>query len=713
MMDRQQVEIRIREIREILWENSRKYYVENAPTMSDYDYDHLMYELEALENEYPDLVTPDSPTRRVGSDLENKSQTGKVLVSARKDFEQYPHKYPMLSLGNTYNIGEIEDFVARASKSIGKPFTFSCELKFDGTAICLTYRNGELYRALTRGDGVIGDDVTDNVRKISNIPTHLKGSGYPEEFEIRGEILMPYESFDRLNKERIDNEDAPFANPRNAASGSLKLLDPEEVGRRGLWCTLYHIPSPDTNFVTHDDAMRAAASWGLPISDKRRICHGINEIEEYISYWDRERKFLPFATDGIVIKINELEYQTELGYTSKFPRWAVAYKFHAERALTKLESIDYQVGRTGAVTPVANLSPVQLSGTVVKRATLNNEDMMAQMDIRVGDYVYVEKGGEIIPKITGVELSRRPESSSVPEFPKVCPDCGTPLVKEEGEAKYFCPNIDGCPTQIKGKMLHFLGRKAMNILAGEATVEQLYSLDLARTPADLYDLGKDDLLQLEGWKERSAERFLDSLKDSRKVGFEHVLFAIGIRYVGETTAKSVARYFGNIDRIASATKEELLAVPDIGDVIADSIFNYFRDERHLIEIQRLKAAGLKFSIDEPAENLSAALAGKTIVISGNFSISRDEMKALIEKNGGKNSSSLSSKTTYLLAGTKPGPEKMKKAADIGIEVIDEETFMRMLPGHVETTVQTADGSVSGQDNAAEADFPADLFGGMI
>ena len=713
MMDRQQAEIRIREIREILWENSRKYYVENAPTMSDYDYDYLMYELEALENEYPDLVTPDSPTRRVGSDLENKSQTGKVLVSARKDFEQYPHKYPMLSLGNTYNIGEIEDFVARASKSIGKPFTFSCELKFDGTAICLTYRNGELYRALTRGDGVIGDDVTDNVRKISNIPTHLKGSGYPEEFEIRGEILMPYESFDRLNKERIDNEDAPFANPRNAASGSLKLLDPEEVGRRGLWCTLYHIPSPDTNFVTHDDAMRAAASWGLPISDKRRICHGINEIEEYISYWDRERKFLPFATDGIVIKINELEYQTELGYTSKFPRWAVAYKFHAERALTKLESIDYQVGRTGAVTPVANLSPVQLSGTVVKRATLNNEDMMAQMDIRVGDYVYVEKGGEIIPKITGVELSRRPESSSVPEFPKVCPDCGTPLVKEEGEAKYFCPNIDGCPTQIKGKMLHFLGRKAMNILAGEATVEQLYSLDLARTPADLYDLGKDDLLQLEGWKERSAERFLNSLKDSRKVGFEHVLFAIGIRYVGETTAKSVARYFGNIDRIASATKEELLAVPDIGDVIADSIFNYFRDERHLIEIQRLKAAGLKFSIDEPAENFSAALAGKTIVISGNFSISRDEMKALIEKNGGKNSSSLSSKTTYLLAGTKPGPEKMKKAADIGIEVIDEETFMRMLPGHVETTVQTADGSVSDQDNAAEADFPADLFGGMI
>ncbi|MGM9767959.1 MAG: NAD-dependent DNA ligase LigA [Candidatus Cryptobacteroides sp.] len=712
-MDRQQAETRIRELREILWENSRKYYVENAPTMSDYDYDHLMYELEALEKEYPDLITPDSPTRRVGSDIENISQAGKVLVTAKKVFEQYPHKYPMLSLGNTYNIEEIEDFVARASKSIEKPFSFSCELKFDGTAICLTYRKGELYRALTRGDGVIGDDVTANVRKISNIPAHLKGSGYPEEFEIRGEILMPYESFDRLNKERIDNEDAPFANPRNAASGSLKLLDPEEVGRRGLWCTLYHIPSPNINFPTHDEAMRAAASWGLPVSDKRKICRGINEIEEYIRYWDTERKFLPYATDGIVIKINELQYQTELGYTSKFPRWAVAFKFQAERALTRLESIDYQVGRTGAVTPVANLSPVQLSGTVVKRATLNNEDMMSQMDIRVGDYVYVEKGGEIIPKITGVELSRRPEGSKAPEFPKYCPDCGTPLVKEEGEAKYFCPNIDGCPTQIKGKMLHFLGRKAMNILAGEATVDQLYSLGLARTPADLYDLRKDDLLQLEGWKERSAERFLDSLENSRKVGFEHVLFAIGIRYVGETTAKSVARYFGNIDRIASASKEELLAVPDIGDVIADSIFNYFRDERHLVEIQRLKADGLKFSMDEPAENVSAALAGKTIVISGNFSISRDEMKSIIEKNGGKNSSSLSKKTTYLLAGTKPGPEKMKKAADLGIEVIDEETFMSMLPGNASPTGAKAGNDPGTENNEGSEAFPTDLFGGMI
>lgn len=712
-MDRKQAEIRISELREILWENSRKYYVDNAPTMSDYDYDHLMYELEAIEKEYPDLVTPDSPTMRVGSDLENRTQTGKVLVGAKKEFAQVPHKYPMLSLGNTYSIGEVEDFVARASKSVSEPFSFSCELKFDGTAICLTYRKGVLLRALTRGDGVIGDDVTDNVRKISNIPVRLKGSGYPDEFEIRGEILMPYESFDRLNKERIDNEEAPFANPRNAASGSLKLLDPEEVGRRGLWCTLYHIPSPDIKFATHVDAMRAAASWGLPISDKSRICRGINEIEEYISYWDKERKFLPFATDGIVIKINELEIQTRLGYTSKFPRWAVAYKFQAERALTKLESIDYQVGRTGAVTPVANLAPVQLSGTVVKRATLNNEDMMSQMDIRVGDYVYVEKGGEIIPKITGVELSRRPEGSRTPEFPKVCPDCGTPLVKEEGEARYFCPNIDGCPTQIKGKMLHFLGRKAMNILAGEATVDQLYSLGLARTPADLYDLRKEDLLQLEGWKERSAERFLESLKESRKIGFEHVLFAIGIRYVGETTAKSVARHFGDIDRIAKASKEELLAVPDIGEVIAESIFSYFRDERHLIEIQRLKAAGLKFSSDAPADNLSAALAGKTIVISGNFSISRDEMKALIEKNGGKNSSSLSSKTSFLLAGTKPGPEKMKKAETLGIEVIDEERFMSMLPGNAPQADAKTDKGGESNLNEGEEDFPADLFGGMI
>lgn len=699
-MDRQQAENRIRELRKILWENSRKYYVDNAPAISDYEYDHLMYELADLEKEYPDLVTPDSPTRKVGSDLENSDENGRTLVTARKEFAQYEHKYPMLSLANTYNIGEIEDFVTRASKAISKPFTYSCELKFDGTAICLTYRDGKLFRALTRGDGVIGDDVTDNVRHISNIPVILNGSGYPEEFEIRGEILMPYKAFDTLNEERLRNEDQPFANPRNAASGSLKLLDPKEVGRRGLWCTLYHIPSPNVTFATHDDAMKAAESWGLPVSDKRKICHNINEIEEYINYWDKERKFLPYATDGIVIKINELAYQTELGYTAKFPRWAVAYKFKAEQALTQIKSIDYQVGRTGAVTPVANLDPVQLSGTVVKRATLNNADMMAQMDIRVGDFVYVEKGGEIIPKITGVELSKRGKDTKKPDFPAVCPDCGTPLVKEDDEAKWFCPNIEGCPTQIKGRLLHFLSRKAMNVIAGDATVDQLYNLGLVRTPADFYDLKKSDLLHLEGWKERSAQRFLDSLKNSLKVSFDHVLFALGIRYVGESTAKEIAQHFGNIDNIEKADVSQLLEVQDVGEVIAESVYNFFQDERHRLEIQRLKADGLKMSMEAPAQNLSAALTGKTIVISGNFSISRDEMKELIALHGGKNSGSLSGKTSYLLAGSKPGPEKMKKAEQLGIPVINEEEFRSMLP----------DGALPEND---EEEPITDLFGGLV
>ena len=684
-MDKEQAGKRIKELREILWENSKKYYVENAPTMSDYDYDHLMYELGELEDEYPDLITPDSPTRKVGSDLESR-------------FAQYPHKYPMLSLGNTYNIGEIEDFVARATKAVGKPFTFSCELKFDGTAICLTYRNGKLFRALTRGDGVIGDDVTENVKHISNIPETLHGTGFPEEFEIRGEILMPYAAFDKLNEERLRNEDAPFANPRNAASGSLKLLDPKEVGRRGLMCTLYHIPSPNISFPTHDEALKAAASWGLPVSDKRKICHNIDEIEAYINYWDKERKMLPYATDGIVIKINELEYQTLLGYTAKFPRWAVAFKFKAEQALTQIKSIDYQVGRTGAVTPVANLTPVQLSGTVVKRATLNNADMMAQMDIRVGDFVYVEKVGEIIPKITGVELSKRGKDVQKPEFPTVCPDCGTPLVKEDDEAKWFCPNVDGCPTQIKGRLVHFLSRKAMNVIAGDATVDQLFNLDLVRTPADFYDLRKFDLLRLEGWKDRSAQRFLDSLRNSLKVSFDHVLFALGIRYVGESTAKEIAQHFGDIDKIAAASMDELLAVPDVGEVIAKSVYDFFRVPQHIIEIQRLRADGLKLSMEAASKSLSAALAGKIIVISGNFSISRDEMKELIELHGGKNSSSLSGKTSFLLAGTKPGPEKMKKAEDLKIPVVSEDEFRKMLP----------EGSMP-EDEVTEPD----LFGGMV
>ena len=668
-MNRTDAHTRIEQLKAILLENSRKYYVENAPTMSDYEYDQLMHELEALEAEYPEWATADSPTRRVGSDLASQAESG---------FAKYPHKYPMLSLTNTYSISEVEEFAERASKALDRPFTWCCELKFDGTAICLTYRKGHLFRALTRGDGVKGDDVTENAKRISNIPHQLKGSGWPEEFEIRGEVLMPFESFDRLNHERELAEEPLFANPRNAASGSLKLQDPEEVGRRGLICTLYHIPTGQVDFPTHDAALKAAEEWGLPVSHERRLCSGIAEIEQFIDHWDTARKQLPYPTDGIVLKINEMAFQFQLGYTAKSPRWAVAYKFKAEQACTPILSIDYQVGRTGAVTPVANLEPVFLSGTMVKRATLVNEDQIRMLDIHEGDWVYVEKGGEIIPKITGVEESKRSPGAKEPVFPDVCPDCGAPLVRVEGEAKWFCPNTKGCPTQIKGRMEHFVTRKAMNILCGEATIDQLYRMGLANTPSDLYRLKADQLTCLEGWKERAATRFLDSVKASRSVPFERVLFAIGIRFVGETTARDIARHFGSIEALEQASKEDLLAVPEVGEVIAESVYNFFRDADNIKEIEALKAAGLNFST-EKAEAASDALQGKSIVISGNFSISRDDMKALIEANGGRNSSSVSSKTDFLLAGTKPGPEKLKKAAELGIPVIGEEEFMAMLP----------------------------------
>lgn len=681
-MEKAQANIRIEELRGIINEANRKYYVENAPTLSDYDFDMLLKELEALEAEYPELITEDSPTRKVGSDLKKDNES-------RKEFDQLPHRYPMLSLGNTYDMSEVQAFADRAAKGIGNSFTFSCELKFDGTAICLTYKNGRLVKALTRGDGTIGDDVTRNVKHISNIPQQLRmpdgffptltePTPWPEEFELRGEIYMPWAAFDRLNEERVKDEEQPFANPRNAASGSLKLIDSTQVANRGLECTLYHMLGEDLQYATHTEALDKAAQWGLPVSDKRRTCRTIEEIEEFITYWDSERKNLPFATDGIVIKVNELPYQEELGYTAKFPRWAVAYKFKAEQALTKLISIDYQVGRTGAVTPVANLEPVQLSGTVVKRASLHNADQMQLLDIHIGDYVYVEKGGEIIPKITGVELSQRTPEVTLPHFPETCPDCGTPLIKDETEAKSFCPNQDGCPTQIQAKLVHFLSRKAMNVIAGDATVEQLYNKALVWNIADFYELTKEHLLTLEGWKERSAERFLKSLQESRNVPFERVLFALGIRYVGETTAKSVARHFTNIDAIAAASLEDLLNVPDVGQVIAESIYDYFRDDTKLEVIARLKAAGLKFEIDAPAEKLSAALEGKTIVLSGNFSISRDDMKALIAAHGGKNSGSISGKTFCLLAGEKAGPEKLKKAESLGIKLMNEHEFRELI-----------------------------------
>jgi len=679
-MERSEAGKRIEELRKILWENSRRYYVDNAPTMSDYDYDQSMHELERLESEWPEFYSPDSPTQKVGSDIDvpmgENAESGTF-----QGFEQKPHRYPMLSLGNTYSIQEIEDFASRAEKLLeGRDFSYCCELKFDGTAICLNYKGGRLSQALTRGDGTMGDDVTENVRQIANIPSSLSGD-YPEDLEIRGEILMPYESFDRLNVERELAEEAPFANPRNAASGSLKLSDPSEVSRRGLWCTLYHIPAQSVTFETHDEALRKAGTWGLPVSEHRKICHDIKEIKEYIEYWDKERKVLPYATDGIVIKINELENQRTLGYTAKSPRWAVAYKFKAEQALTPVLSIDYQVGRTGAVTPVANLQPVQLSGTVVKRATLNNEDQMRLLDIRIGDWVYVEKGGEIIPKITAVELSKRPKDCHEPVFPSLCPDCGTPLVREADEAKSFCPNQDGCPMQIKGRILHFMGRKAMNILAGEATVEQFFRLNLVRTPADLYDLRKSQLLMLEGWKDKSAMRFLESLEESKKAPFDKVLFALGIRYVGENTARVIARHFNGIDSLAAASLEEIQAIPEVGEVIAKSVFDFMNDAVHSVEIQRLRAKGLRFSFDEdegPAI-ISDALSGKTIVISGNFSISREEMKKIIIAHGGKNSGSVSGSTSFLLAGSKAGPEKIKKCEALGIRIIGEEEFKSMLP----------------------------------
>lgn len=683
-MEKAQAYIRIEQLKDIINEANRKYYVENSPVLSDFEFDMLLKELESLEKEHPDLRTSDSPTIKVGSDLDDKA--GK---NGGKEFEQFPHKYPMLSLGNTYDISEVQAFADRASKGIGNAFTYSCELKFDGTAICLTYRNGKLVRALTRGDGTVGDDVTANVRNISNIPQELKTPAgffptllqpqpWPEEFEIRGEIYMPWPAFDMLNEQRIKDEESPFANPRNAASGSLKLIDSKAVAERGLECTLYHILGEELPFQTHDQALKAAQSWGLPVSDKRKICRSIEEIEEFVNYWDTERKTLLFATDGIVIKINELPYQEELGYTAKFPRWAVAYKFKAEQALTRLLSIDYQVGRTGAVTPVANLEPVQLSGTIVKRASLHNADQMQQLDIHIGDYVYVEKGGEIIPKITAVELSKRDSDVILPHFPEICPDCGTRLIKDEQEAKSFCPNQISCPTQIKGRLVHFLSRKAMNVIAGDATVDQLYNKALVWNVADFYELTKEHLLTLEGWKERSAERFLKSLSDSRKVPFERVLYALGIRYVGETTAKSLAKHFGSIDALSEASIEELLATADIGQVIAESVYEFMREESNIDTIERLKTAGLKFKTEGSQQKLSEKLSGKTIVISGNFSVSRDDMKALIVAHGGKSSGSVSGKTTYLLAGEKPGPEKIKKAESLGVTIIDEEKFRKLI-----------------------------------
>ena len=660
---------RIEFLKKELERHNRNYYVLNAPTISDFEFDLLMSELQGLERMFPEFATEDSPTRHVGSDLAGKGS----------DFVQVPHRYPMLSLGNTYAREELYEFDARIRKTADKPYTYSCELKFDGTAICLTYRGSRLLRALTRGDGTQGDDVTRNVVHIPAIPRVLRGEGIPEEFEIRGEIYMPWGAFERLNAARAEAELEPFANPRNAASGSLKLQNPEEMRTRGLDCVLYHLLGENLPFKTHTEALEAARSWGLPVSEYSRVAGNIEEAVAYIDEWDTRRKQLPFATDGIVIKVNELDLQRQLGFTAKTPRWATAWKFKPEQALTPLLSVDYQVGRTGAVTPVANLEPVLLSGTVVKRASLHNKDQMDLLDIHLGDYVYVEKGGEIIPKITGVELSKRPADARRPEFPTCCPECGTPLVRDPDEARHYCPNRESCPVQIKGRFVHFAGRKAMDILAGEATIEALYAKGWIRTLPDLYALTREQLISLEGWQEKSADNFLASLDASRRVPFGRVLYALGIRHIGEQTAKMLAHQFGSIDALAAASREDLLQVEDIGETVADSILAYFASDAGRDTVRRLREAGLQMAEDADArQQLSDTLAGKTLVISGNFSISREAMKALIEAHGGKNAGSVSGKTAWLLAGEKAGPEKLKKAEKLGIPVISEDEFRKLI-----------------------------------
>ena len=661
---------RIAFLKRELERHNYNYYVLNQPAITDFEFDLLMSELQGLEKLYPEFATEDSPTRHVGSDLS---------AAAGTDFVQVPHRYPMLSLGNTYAKDELYEFDNRIRKATDTPYSYSCELKFDGTAICLTYRRGRLLRALTRGDGTKGDDVTRNVVNIAAIPRILQGEGIPEEFEIRGEIYMPFAAFDRLNAERAEAELEPFANPRNAASGSLKLQNPAEMRTRGLDCVLYHVLGENRPFKTHIEALEAARSWGLPISEFSRRADTIEAAVAYIDAWDTRRKTLPFATDGIVIKVNELDLQRQLGFTAKSPRWATAWKFKPEQALTPLLSVDYQVGRTGAVTPVANLEPVQLSGTVVKRASLHNKDQMDLLDIHIGDYVYVEKGGEIIPKITGVDLSKRPADARRPEFPACCPDCGTPLVRDEDEARHYCPNRESCPVQIKGRFVHFAGRKAMDILAGEATIEQLYNKGFIHTLPDLYALTRQQLIALDGWQEKSADNFLASLEASRNVPFDRVLYALGIRHVGEQTAKTLARQFGSIEALAGASREDLVQIEDIGDTVADSILAYFASEAGRDTVRRLQEAGLQMALSADAnQQLSDTLAGKTIVISGNFSISREAMKHLIEAHGGKNAGSVSGKTAWLLAGEKAGPEKLRKAEKLSIPVITETQFYEMI-----------------------------------
>ncbi|MGM9759434.1 MAG: NAD-dependent DNA ligase LigA [Parabacteroides sp.] len=657
----------IKQLREELEQHNYRYYVLSDPLISDREYDEKMKQLQLLEEAHPEFADPLSPTQRVGSDLS-------------KEFAQVVHTYPMLSLGNTYSEADVRDFYERTERALnGEPFEIVAELKYDGVSISLTYEQGRLVRAVTRGDGTRGDDVTTNVKTIRSVPLRLHGEGYPDRFEIRGEILLPWAEFDRLNKEREEQEEPLFANPRNAASGTLKQQNPAIVAARRLDAYFYYLLGEKLPAETHYDNLEAARRWGFKIPDVIRLCHSMNDVLDYISYWDVARKELPVATDGIVLKVNSLRQQRTLGFTAKSPRWAIAYKFQAERAETRLNSVSFQVGRTGAVTPVANLEPVLLAGTVVKRASLHNADIIKGLDLHLGDQVYVEKGGEIIPKIVGVHVEARGMMlGDEVRFIRTCPECGTPLVRPEGEAAHYCPNDTGCPPQIKGRIEHFVTRRAMNINMGPETVEDLYNVGLIRDAADLYTLKVPDLVRLERWALKSAHNLLESLQASKQVPFERVLYALGIRYVGETVAKRLAGAFHSIDALQAATLEQLVAVDEIGERIANSVKRYFADERNRSLVERLKAAGLQMAVsEEKLANRSDKLKGKTVVISGTFAHhSRDEYKAMVELHGGKNSGSVSGKTSFILAGENMGPAKLEKAVKLGVQVMNEEDFLK-------------------------------------
>jgi DNA ligase (NAD+) len=657
----------IEKLRREIEEHNHRYYVLNNPVISDFEYDLLLIELDTLEKKFPSLITGESPTQRVGSDVKN-------------EFRQYDHRYPMLSLGNTYNEDELRDFTDRVEKTAGGPVEYVCELKFDGASISLTYKNRVLLRALTRGDGTKGDDVTMNIRTIRSIPLRVKGENIPDEFIMRGEVLMPRAVFERLNNERIKSDLPAFANPRNAASGTLKLLDPRMVASRELDCMFYFLLAEELPHETHFDNLMNAMKWGFRVSDNIRVCRGIEEVMSFINFWESERKKLPYDIDGVVIKVNSLALQEELGYTAKSPRWAIAYKYKAEQVLTKLLSVSYQVGRTGTVTPVANLEPVFLAGSTVKRATLHNADQIALLGLHVNDMVYVEKGGEIIPKIVGVDHSSRNENSREIEFITSCPECTTSLVRNEGEANHYCPNYLHCPPQLKGRIEHFISRKAMDIDGlGEETVDLLFKNKLIRNYADIYDLRAEQLIPLERMGEKSAINIINSIKNSLAIPYNRVLFALGIRHVGETVAKTIAEKFRSVDELIRASLEELTSIREIGPKIASSIISFFADEDNILIINRLKSYGLKFNEEGNKEPVSDRLKGKSIIISGVFrKHTREEYKEIIEKNGGRNSTSLSANTSFILAGEEMGPSKKEKAAELGIPLLSEDEFLKLI-----------------------------------